>query len=258
METYKLYNDTIELVFDPQRHRYTVDGETVSGVTTVLKVINKPALVPWAAKMTAEHVASVLRPGIALDELEIKQLVDDAKFAHKKSANRSANLGALAHSWFEDYFSGFDPETPHNEELRNMTTAFLRFAKTHEIQPLTMEKRLYSPKHKVAGTADLTCMIEGEHAVADYKTSKSGIYPEHFIQMGGYDLCLTEEQEFMGVDKPVQRHILINANAKGELYVGQSRKVDVNRNAFLYALDLGRALEEIQADKKQNVERIKE
>jgi hypothetical protein len=257
METYSLYNNTIELVFDPSKHVYTVDGEVVSGVTTVLKVISKPALVPWAAKMTAEHVDSVLKPGVALDELEIKQLVDDAKFAHRKKANTSANLGALAHSWFEDYFAGLNPDRPFNAELRNMTEAFLRFAKTHEIHPLTMEKRLYSPLHRVAGTADLTCMIEGEHAVADYKTGKSGIYPEHFIQMGAYDICLTEEQEFMGVDKPISRHILINANAKGELYVGQSRNVQTNKNAFLSALELGRALEVIEADKKQNVERIR-
>lgn len=255
-ETFKLYNNTVELTFDEGRHRYTVDGETVAGVTTVLKVISKPALVPWAAKMTSEYVEKHLKPGVALDELEIKQLVAAAKVAHKTRAQHSADLGSLAHQWFEDYFAGKEPGMPFNPDLLNMVKAFLRFVKTHEIHPIFLERRLYSKEHKVAGTADLGLMIEGELAIGDYKTSKSGIYPEHLIQMGAYDVCYTEEQQFLGVDKPVERHIIINTNAKGELYVAQSKNVSVNRNAFLAALSLDRALEAIAIDKKSIVERI--
>lgn len=256
METYSLYNNTVELVFDPVKHKYTVGGKKVDGVTTVLKVISKPALVPWAAKMTSEYVEKNLKPGVALDELEIKQLVAAAKGAHRQRAQNSADLGGLAHAWFEDYFAGKDPQMPFNKDLQNMVQAFLRFVKTHDVHPIFLEKRLYSVANRVAGTADLGLMIEGELAIADYKTSKSGIYAEHFAQMGGYDVCYTEEQQFLGIDRPVDRHIIINTNASGELYVAQSKNVSTNRNAFLSALALGRALEEVDADRKTIIERI--
>src|SRR4051812_27417221 len=106
MESYSLYSGTVELTFDPVKHKYKANGKEVLGVTTVLKVINKPALMPWAAKMTAEYVEQNLKPGLALDEIQIQQLCSAAKGAYRKKAQDSADLGHLAHSWFEAYFSG--------------------------------------------------------------------------------------------------------------------------------------------------------
>ncbi|HEX3650563.1 MAG TPA: hypothetical protein VHV49_19220, partial [Pseudonocardiaceae bacterium] len=37
-------------------HSYTIDGKRAIGVTTALKGIPKDMLVPWAAKLVAEHV----------------------------------------------------------------------------------------------------------------------------------------------------------------------------------------------------------
>ena len=41
--------DSVELEFSAGKHTYQVDGEYVPSVTTILDVINKPALMPWAA-----------------------------------------------------------------------------------------------------------------------------------------------------------------------------------------------------------------
>lgn len=259
METYSLYNGEIELTFDPVKHKYRANGQEVLGVTTVLKVINKPALMPWAAKMTAEHVQKNLIPGVALDEIQIEQLCYAAKGAYRKKAQDSADLGHYAHDWFDNYFRGNSPVTPINKDLRNMTDAFLTFAKQHDIKPLATERKLYSKSRGVAGTADLICLFEGEETMADYKTGKSGIYPEHFIQMGGYDICYTEEEhERIVAGEPlIKLHLIINCNKDGELYVAQTRKVQRNRDAFDSALNLQRALSEIGADAKELITQVR-
>lgn len=267
METYTLYNGEVELVFDPVNHKYKANGKDVLGVTTVLKVINKPALMPWAAKMTAEHIAQNLRPGIPLDEMEIEQLCQAAKGAYRKKAQDSADLGHYAHDWFDNYFRGNNPVTPINKDLRNMTEAFLTFAKQHDIRPISTERKLFSVSRQVAGTTDLECLFEGELTLGDYKTGKSGIYPEHFIQMGGYDICYTEEElsdserlarRLEGDGEPlVKRHLIINCNKDGELYVAQTRNVQRNRDAFDAALNLQRSLHEIEAETKGSITQVR-
>src|SRR5665213_1834664 len=45
------------LVFYPKAHRYKLDGEWVPGVTTIIGVLEKPAIAKWAAGQVAEYVA---------------------------------------------------------------------------------------------------------------------------------------------------------------------------------------------------------
>ena len=61
--------------FDASMHVYTIDGIFVPGVTTVLGLLPKPALVPWAAKMTATAIAQSLEAGRIYNRKEL----DDSK-----------------------------------------------------------------------------------------------------------------------------------------------------------------------------------
>ncbi|MEK6884229.1 MAG: hypothetical protein AABY22_31655, partial [Nanoarchaeota archaeon] len=84
----KLYNELVILEFDKLKHLYfvtTPDEETkrAYGVTSILGVLNKPALMFWSANMAAKYVEDNLMPGKALDEIEIKNLAEGAKNAHK-------------------------------------------------------------------------------------------------------------------------------------------------------------------------------
>ena len=52
-----------ELTFDADAHAYTWGGAFVPGVTSILSVIGKPALVPWAAGMAADHWLQAIKSG---------------------------------------------------------------------------------------------------------------------------------------------------------------------------------------------------
>ena len=47
--------------FDSVHHYYTLGGKRMYGVTSVLGVIAKNALIPWASKMACEYVREHLK-----------------------------------------------------------------------------------------------------------------------------------------------------------------------------------------------------
>ena len=99
----ELYDKTIKLQFDAKKHHYTVDGQTVDGVTSILGIINKPALVYWSANKAAEFVEKNLTPGKALDELEIKKLSSGCKTAHRTFKDDAADIGTMFHVFCEQF-----------------------------------------------------------------------------------------------------------------------------------------------------------
>src|SRR5512144_522209 len=99
LESYPLYNGEIILLFDPVRHQYFVGEEQVDGATGILSAIAKPALLPWGVNMTVGYLAENLKPGIALDELQIKALLDAAKKAHTVKRDTAGDIGTMIHAW---------------------------------------------------------------------------------------------------------------------------------------------------------------
>lgn len=251
LETYKLYNNEIELCFDPAKHSYTANGESVTGVTTALKIIAKNAIGPWMVKMAAEYLEKNLKPGVVLDEVQVQKLIAGAKGAHRVRLEDAGNLGTMGHNWAEDYLLGKDPSMPVNKELRGIAEAVVRFVKRHDIQVINTERKLYSRELKVAGTADIIAHFEGELAVLDWKTG-SGIYGEVYGQLGAYSLAYTEE-----TGQEVKAHVAVNIRKDGDLYVGVSNSIARNETAFRSALALSRAMAEIEDERKQIIEKIR-
>lgn len=258
METYSLYNGDVMLKFDPIKHVYWANGKKVdNSISGALKVIDKPALIPWALKMAGEYLQERLVPGKSLDEIQILDVIKNMKMAHRRKTDTAADIGTLGHKWVEDYLtakaSGFPtPELPVNEELRNIAATFLEFMANHKIEVIHAEKRLYSKKYDVAGTADGIVMFEGEMAILDWKTG-SGIYPEYLMQMGGYDVCYTEELGLSARSRPIKKHVLVNCSKTGILQSHVSNETERNRKGFLAFFEGGNHLTSIKKELKESL-----
>lgn len=75
-----MYDGKVTLIFEPGRHSYSaeVDGKVIKripSVTGITGVLNKPALVYWAAKIGAEAAEELLVPGMKIDELNRAEIV---------------------------------------------------------------------------------------------------------------------------------------------------------------------------------------
>jgi cytochrome c2 len=179
------YNNEICLFFDPGKHHYTVNGKTIDGVTTVLGVINKPALMYWAVNKAVEYIDQNLPVGVAVDEVMKKKIMNGCKAAHRTIKTDAADLGTMLHELVEKYIKKEKYEEPTNEILQASFAQFKQWEKDNNVEFLSSEKKIYSRKYNYCGTMDFMAIVNGIKVIGDLKTS-SGIWDEYFLQVAAY------------------------------------------------------------------------
>lgn len=231
--------------FDAEAHAYTLNGKALKGVTTILSVINKPALIQWAAGMACDYIRENVAyaiPGQDGGFWAIKpSTVDEAKVAHRKKKEAAGEAGTDVHAQIEIYIKrmiehagGISSPEP---EYTGQAGEFINWAISNNVRFLASEQRLYSETLWYAGTADFVCEINGKMYVGDVKTS-SAIYPEHFIQASAYAMALEEMHLFDSHNTPFDGVLIVNIPKKGGLNVQENYDIKGNSEAFKAALTL--------------------
>ena len=229
MEQYKLYNDTITLDYNDNRHIYSVDGKVVYGVTSIVGVLDKPALKYWAVNMAIEYLQANLKAGEPLDEIQLKSLLDNAKKAHTVRLNKSADIGTLIHNWLEEYVKARlakkpSPKKPVSKEMNNALSGFFKWAGENKVKLIASEQKIYSKKYGYAGTFDLEAMVNGKRTIIDFKTSNA-IYPEMFLQASAY-LQAKEEESGKKYNGGVSILRLSKSNKEKEITPFEVKSID--------------------------------
>lgn len=240
LESHTLFNGTVRLDFDPVKHRYYIDGKYANGVTTVLGILNKPALVGWAARMAAEHIKANIVPGEPLDEIQIQQLVKGAQEAHRNTRDSAADGGTYVHNWIEDFMRGNNPQMPVSPVLKRVIEDFLKWHDRVRPEVVEIERMMCSPTHGLAGTPDLIARVDGKLTIMDWKTG-SGIYPEMFLQLAAY--AVMYEEEF---NEPIEALHVVNASLKNVFRDRAETDVEKYKTAFLQTLNLYRSVKAIE------------
>ena len=231
--------------FDKEKHIHTLDGKPLTGVTKVLGVIAKPALIQWSANMAVDHIlANVVVAGS--DTTIIKtESIEEARSAHRIKKEKAGGWGTEVHSWVEQWIMssilGRELPKPLDGLQGEACNHFISWAYDNKVKFLESKKNIYSEKLWIGGIVDIVCEIDGKKWICDIKTG-SGVYPEHFFQMAAYDLCLKE----MELYDSISGHIVLNLDKKGGFVEKRSVSNEENKNAFLSALTLYRAIEKIK------------
>lgn len=169
-------------------HIYTANYDgvvtVVPGVTGILRVIDKPALMPWAQGLIAE--AAILHRG-ELDNWVKVGGVDGAiqllRRAAETQRDKAANVGSEVHRLAEALVRKQEVTVP--EDLVGYVTAYLDWQTAFQPEYLAVEEMVYSESGKYAGTLDAIAVIAGETWLLDVKTSK-GTYAETALQLAAY------------------------------------------------------------------------
>jgi len=205
------------------------DGTKVQGVTTIIGILNKPALVYWAYKRGKD--------GLDLYE----------------SRDKAADAGTLAHDMIQTYLHGGEPDTvvinaSVTEDVKDQaTTAFLNFlewAQARKLKPVLIEEPLVSEEYRYGGTPDLIAQIDdGLLAVVDWKTS-AGIYLEALIQVSAYRWLWEETHP----DQPIKGgfHILRFDKDHGDWTHRYYEELDDAWEAFKYIRPLHNLLKPLE------------
>lgn len=217
---YKFYGESCVLRFDESCWTYflvTPTGlEPQFGVTSVLKIIDKSEpLINWALKRAFEKFKR-LYDAACWDGIILDDLIASAKKAPREHLEDAGEVGHVAHAWIENYIHAViaDKEDrrlellaklPDDERAANAVVAALDFFDRHNVRWICTERKVYSRRHKVAGTLDGLALTDScddsaccpeffrdSTAIIDHKTS-NGLYGTYLMQTAIYQECLQEE-----------------------------------------------------------------
>lgn len=173
------------LKFYPSSHRYKLDGAWVPGVTTILGVLDKPAIPKWAAKSVAQYVATH-REGIEhLWTMGERAVIDALKGIPWEQRDQAGVRGTDVHLFAERILNGEEVEVP--DHYVGHVESCLAFMEDWRITPVEVEATVGSREHRYAGKLDLVAdSCNAPRAIFDWKTAASGIYKETAFQLVAY------------------------------------------------------------------------
>lgn len=208
VEVFELYGKQVRLEYKDSSHRYKVSDngskpEQVPSVTTILNILNKPAILEWAVRVVCDDVESNLRALIAGNSFSVDQIfkvITEARSAHTRLKEEAAEIGVSTHDWLAGYWravmagnqASYLVNMPEEGHVQNCINAALNWFAEHEIKPLYVECPQYSREYKISGRSDFIGIVDGRMAVIDYKSTKS-LYPEIALQMAAYARFHLEE-----------------------------------------------------------------
>ena len=204
IKRYQLYGDHVQLFFKNTGQRYNVSfkmpgGWTkerpTTGVTTILKVLNKSALLGWAASQAAtKMVEQVSEYKGEITKAILNDFATLARAAHLEKRDEAAQRGTDIHAGIELFLK------TGNISTEPIYEPFQAWFGEGGWKCLESERCIYSRELDYAGTFDAILLSPtGKQILCDFKTSKKskwapdGVYIEYFAQMGGYAKALHEE-----------------------------------------------------------------
>jgi hypothetical protein len=240
----QLTKATITRVDKGNQRFYQVEGDRavdptarLSSVTTILNVISKPALIPWARNQSLDKIRLTLKDAIdddgsiTLDQLDLEDLIETARKRPDEVRDEAAEIGSRSHLLIEEYLQG--QEVLVHEDLKPMMDSFLSWERSSRIKVTFTEQMVYSGTHLFAGTMDAIGDLQGETVILDWKTS-NGIYPEAALQVSAYAHAY---EEMTGIH--CKRAFVVRlGKTRPEFEVREVADIGQSFNAFLAAKTL--------------------
>lgn len=218
----------------PARRAYkNTDGKRLPGVTTVLGVLDKPALLGWAARTAADAAVEAMTSGSPPDAA--KETGRKAVFARR---DKAADLGTRAHALVEAHFAGetVDVDVSNPEDAKVYACA--RRAIDHITATCTrvvLSETAYTDTAEgFGGTIDLVVERDGKLYVADLKTGK-GAHDEVVPQLAAYRWLL--QRAAVEVDGGIVFHVPVDGDTVTEHAI-TSEKLNAGRTIFFAALSI--------------------
>jgi len=241
-------------------HRYWIhqDGERkpVPSVTSVLKVLDKPALLEWAQRTSMEGALILERLGelAGVAPKDAWQVVRARGMDSEAKRDKRATSGTAIHAALERYVT--DGEIPdlldYGEEDRGYVQALAKFLISGRPEVASSERIVAHPTFGYAGridftgTVDLTNLIPDPFvagrwsSLVDLKTNRLGkVYPEAHVQTAGYRLCL-----YHCGSSPPPWTLIVGLGGNGEFTVVPCK---AQGSDFLAVLDCYKAMQRLKA-----------
>src|SRR3990167_1487991 len=204
--------------FENGRHIHTLNDQPLCGTSTIVSILDKPGLQWWSSglacakfgrldpkknskadclKSAEESLARI--KGMSL--VDYQALLSEAYKAHNERKKEAAGTGVNMHSSLETYIKGCMVKDFNGTNIgffvgHELIKPFMDWSEKNVKRFLFSELYCYSQSLWVGGIADFGYEdMEGNYVLGDFKSSEAA-YFGHWLQMGGYDLQITENGGF--------------------------------------------------------------
>jgi len=176
---------------------YTINGTSYPRVTTVLGIIEKPALRNWYKNQALERCEISLKQHqlAPLSEAEIDAIIQEASKQPNKTRDAAGGFGKDAHTAIEHYIrTGNMPVEP---EFQRVVSAYDEWRTTNGLSIEISENLVWDGGIGYAGTVDAIgrkqlaigpATVVDVLIIADWKTG--GLYREAYLQVAAYAQAL--------------------------------------------------------------------
>jgi hypothetical protein len=206
----------VSLKFAPKAHRYTMDGKSCTGVTTLIgKGLPKEALMYWSARTVAEWVADNEHEVDVLRAMGREPMIGALKGVPWQKRDDAAIRGTDVHALAEQIVHGEPVVIPPH--LADHLQGYVRFLDAFGVVPVLTERSVGNREHWYAGRFDLIADIGGTRWMLDNKTSKS-VYGSIALQTHAY----AHAEFYVDDDDPDTEHPMPEVERHGVLHVTES------------------------------------
>jgi len=192
------------------------EGQEVPGVTTVIRLLARPALIHWAWRLGCEGID------------------------YRKVRDQAADIGVLAHYLIECDIKGKEPDVSEYSQVdidkaENAFLAWLEWKdKKGKIKTLASEVPLVSEKYQYGGTLDWVIQEDGKVILVDFKASNA-IYDEMRYQIAAYKYLWNENYP----EKRIKECYIIRLGKKeGEFEQRKYKSLRYEFKIFLHLLEV--------------------
>jgi hypothetical protein len=190
------------LTYLEAKHRYEFDGARVDlSVSSVAGgyPLNFGIASGWASKVIREELIKSEIP-LTFDSADAKaEWAKELCKAPARFTKSAGGTGTIVHKYVEDLGHGLEPELHEDIAIARCQQALGDWFKANIAEVLHVERRLYSPKWKIAGTCDMVAKLRnGQVHVLDWKgvtDLKAGLKAGHVGQLAAYRAMLQEAGE---------------------------------------------------------------
>jgi hypothetical protein len=179
----------VSLTFTDDPHVYTLDGDRVPSVTTIVGTLSKgDGLMRWATGLVAK---AVVRQGSTIDA--VRAMGDDALVAALvalpgQARDKAKRRGSLVHKLAEGVVRGDPTELIADPDIAACVGGLAQWFDGVGFEPELVEVMIASRACRYAGRLDVVGTFEADRSLRwllDLKTS-SGVYGETVLQLGAY------------------------------------------------------------------------
>ena len=167
----------------PRRNYKDANGKKLPGVTTILGVLDKPALLWWAAREAAQATAAAIVDG----GMPADRAIEVGKKAPFQRRQDAADAGTQAHACVEAHYAGEPWPEDASDAARACAQRVIDHIAARGYQVVASEWAGTFGEYGsgFAGTLDLIVERDGLRYIADLKTGKAA-FDEVVPQLAAY------------------------------------------------------------------------